>query len=55
MRSPPSPYRVLAFAFECGDGPLAALLASRLTRPPRPGRPAVWRAFARIAIALDLP
>jgi hypothetical protein len=54
MRSPPSPYRVLAFALECGDRPLAALLASRLTRPSCSGPPAAWRAIAHIAIALDL-
>jgi hypothetical protein len=54
MRSPPSPYRVLAFALDCGDHPLAALLAARLRRPSRSGSGAAWRTFARIAIALDL-
>jgi hypothetical protein len=54
MRSPPSPYRVLAFAVDCGDHPLAALLAARLQRPPRSGSGAAWRTLARIAVALDL-
>jgi hypothetical protein len=54
MRSPPSPYRVLAFAVDCGDLPLAALLAARLQRPPRAGSGAAWSTFARIAVALDL-
>jgi len=54
MRSPPSPYRVLAFAVDCGDHPLAALLAARLRRPSRSGSTAAWGTFARIAVALDL-
>jgi hypothetical protein len=54
MRSPPSPYRVLAFALDCGDRPLAALLAARLGRPSRSGSAAAWGTFARIAVALDL-
>jgi hypothetical protein len=54
MRSPPSPYRVLAFALDCGDHPLAALLASRLQRPSGSGSAAAWCTLARIASALDL-
>jgi hypothetical protein len=53
MNSTPSPYRVLAFALECGDRRLTALLAARLFRPP-PGSIAAWRTFARLVAALDL-
>ncbi len=54
MPSPPSPYRVLAFALECGDRRLAELLSERLlSRPPR-GSPAAWRTVERVATALGL-
>jgi hypothetical protein len=55
MRGPPSPYRVLAFALECGDRRLADLLVVRLFASARPVSPAAWRTVARIAAALDLP
>jgi hypothetical protein len=54
MRATPSPYRVLAFAMDCGDHRLAALLSARLFGFPRPTSPAAWRTLARIATALDL-
>jgi len=55
MRGPPSPYRVLAFALECGDRRLGDLLVVRLFTPTRRASPAAWRAVARVAAALDLP
>jgi len=54
MRGPPSPYRVLAFALECGDRPLATLLASRLFPAPSTGTPAAFLTVARVACALGL-
>lgn len=54
MPSPPSPYRVLAFALECGDRRLAELLCERLfSRPPRRS-PIAWRTVDRVATALGL-
>ncbi len=53
MTSPPNPYRVLAFAVECGDRQLTALLAERLFRPA-PESMTAWRTFARLVAALEL-
>ena len=53
MNSGPNPYRVLAFAVECGDRPVAALLTARRFCLAD-GSPAAWRTFARLAAALDL-
>ncbi len=54
MPSLPNPYRVLAFAIECGDRRLAELLSERLfSRPPRRS-PAAWRTVNRVATALGL-
>jgi hypothetical protein len=53
MTSTPNPYRVLAFAVECGDRQLTALLAERLFRPAQESV-AAWRTFARLVADLDL-
>ena len=51
--SAPNPYRVLAFAVECGDRQLTALLAQRLFLPAQESI-AAWRTLARLVAALDL-
>jgi hypothetical protein len=53
MHPAPNPYRVLAFAVECGDRHLSALLSARLFRTTREAT-AAWRTFARPTVALDL-